>query len=397
MPPVPLAAVAAADADHRRRAKERLYVACQFGGWAFFLVVNLLFVRLFSPPTDRGRSMVAVVQALTTGLLLTHYCRHWIAKWQWKDLGWRPLVPRVLGMAAVLSGAWALLGYGIFYGLLRYPWPQKYHPVALVAVSLIQGTMLMAGWLCLYFYYHLFDRYNRLQIEQLRLVASVKEAELRALKSQINPHFIFNSLNSLRGLIDENPDRARQAVTQLANLLRYSLQSGHLETVPFEDELRTVNDYLALEQVRHEERLRVRLEIAPGALAWAVPPMLLQTLVENAVKYGIAPRREGGEIVIAARCERGQLRLQVTNPGTLSANGGSTGVGLRNAAERLQLLFGARATLNLREDPTGRVVAEVVLPEEGAAKERPAGETGEAGSAPALIPRSARRLGMRAR
>ena len=93
----------------------------------------------------------------------------------------------------------------------------------------------------------------------------MKEAELRALKSQVNPHFIFNSLNSLRGLIDEDPDRARQAVTQLANLLRYSLQSGHLETVPFEDELSTVNDYLALEQVRHERRLRVRVDVAPGA------------------------------------------------------------------------------------------------------------------------------------
>jgi sensor histidine kinase YesM len=90
--------------------------------------------------------------------------------------------------------------------------------------------------------------------------------------------------------------------------------------------------------------------------------MLLQTLVENAVKYGIAPRREGGEIAITARCEHGQLRLQVTNPGTLAAGGGSTGVGLRNAAERLQLLFGAQATLDLREGPPGCVTAGVVIP-----------------------------------
>jgi hypothetical protein len=352
------------DAVLRQRAKERLYVLCQFGGWLFFLVLQLLFVRLFTPPSDRGGSLVALVQALTTGLLLTHYARHWITKWGWKDLGWRALVPRILGMAVVLSAAWSVLGYGIYYGLLGNPWPKKYHPAALLTVSLINGTLLMAGWLCLYFFYHLFDRYNRLQIEKLRLVATVKEAELRALKSQINPHFIFNSLNSLRGLIDEDPARARQAVTQLANLLRYSLQSGHLETVPFEDELRTVNDYLALEQVRHEERLRVRLDVAPGALNWAVPPMLLQTLVENAVKYGIAPRREGGEITITARSERAGLRIQVTNPGALAANGGSTGVGVRNAAERLQLLFGARATLSLREDPPGRVVAEVVVPQE---------------------------------
>jgi sensor histidine kinase YesM len=245
---------------------------------------------------------------------------------------------------------------------MRCPWTAQFSLLLAFAFSWIQGTTLFVGWLCIYFFYHLFDRYNRLQIEQLRLTTSVKEAELRALKSQINPHFIFNSLNSLRGLIDENPDRARQAVTQLANLLRYSLQSGQLETVPFEDELHTVNDYLALEQVRHEERLRVRLDIAPGALNLAIPPMLLQTLVENAVKYGIAPRREGGEIAIVARCERDELHLEVTNPGSLAAGGGSTGVGLRNAAERLRLLFGARATLDLREDPPGRVIAEVLVP-----------------------------------
>jgi hypothetical protein len=96
----------------------------------------------------------------------------------------------------------------------------------------------------------------------------------------------------------------------LANLLRYSLQSSQLETVPFEDELRVVNDYLALEQVRHEERLRLRLDVAPETLHLPVPPMLLQTLVENAVKYGISQHAEGGEIAIIARNEAGFLRLQ---------------------------------------------------------------------------------------
>ena len=370
------------DAKLRQRAKERLYVVCQFGGWLFLLVLQLLFVRLFGMPADHRGAVEAAVQTLATGLLLTHYSRRWIAKWGWKELGWRALVPRILGMAVALSAAWSVIVYLICYGLLRNPWPSKYSPLALLTVSLIDGTLLMAGWLCIYFFYHLFDRYNRLQIERLRLVAAVKEAELRALKSQINPHFIFNSLNSLRGLIDEDPVRARQAVTQLANLLRYSLQSGHLETVPFEDELRTVNDYLALEQVRHEERLRVRLDVAPGALNWPVPPMLLQTLVENAVKYGIAPRPEGGEITVTARTERGGLRLQVTNPGALAANGGSTGVGVRNAAERLRMLFGACATLSLREDPPGRVIAEVLVPQEPAATEHPASAAAPGGGDP---------------
>jgi LytS/YehU family sensor histidine kinase len=233
---------------------------------------------------------------------------------------------------------------------------------------LLNGIFLLGVWLCIYFFYHLFDRFNRSELERAQLAAAVKEAELRSLKSQVNPHFIFNSLNSLRALIDEDPARARQSVTQLANLLRYSLQSGQLETVPFEDELRIVNDYLALEQVRHEERLRVRLDVAPETLQLPIPPMLLQTLVENAVKYGISTRNEGGEIVIIARQLPGALQLQVINPGSLSAAASSThasastGVGLKNAAQRLRLLFGERATLDLRVAAPDRVMAEAIIP-----------------------------------
>jgi sensor histidine kinase YesM len=229
---------------------------------------------------------------------------------------------------------------------------------------------LLLGWQCIYFFYHILDRVQRMQLEQLRLAANVKEAELRALKSQVNPHFLFNSLNSLRALIDEDAPRAREAVTRLANILRYSLQSGQLETVLLKDELRAVEDYLALEQIRHEERLMVHWEIADQARDQPIPPMLLQTLVENAVKYGISTRRDGGVITISARIETSILHIRVSNPGDLTspANeasakaGSSTGVGLRNASERLRLLYGDKATLRLIAEPAGCVTASVAVP-----------------------------------
>ncbi len=198
----------------------------------------------------------------------------------------------------------------------------------------------------------------------------MKEAELRALKAQVNPHFLFNSLNSLRALIDEDAPRAREVVTRLANMLRYSLQSGQLETVSLDEELRTVEDYLALEQIRHEGRLRVRWAVDEPARVLPVPPMLLQTLVENAVKYGISTRREGGEVVVWAKVEGQVLDIRVSNPGELASPGNtssakagsSTGVGLRNASERLKLLYGDRAVLRLVEGPAGCVTAEVSIP-----------------------------------
>jgi len=359
------------DTARRERARARLYVFFQYGGWGLFLATQIFFTLYFAPrenKPDRLTTISILVMVTSSGLLLTHYVRRWLTRWGWKQLGWRQLVPRVIAVAAVVSVLWNTFGYGYSYGVLRLPSPSdKYSIWLLYSLGCMNGTMLFLGWMGLYFFYHLFDRFNRSEIERLRLTTHVKEAELRALKSQVNPHFIFNSLNSLRALIEENPRRAREAVTQLANLLRYSLQSGQLETVPFADELRVVNDYLALEQVRHEERLRVRLDVDPATLTLPIPPMLLQTLVENAVKYGISARPDGGEIAIIARREDGALRLQVTNPGELATgaarrDGVSTGVGLRNAAERLRLLFGERATLRLREEVPTVVIAEALVP-----------------------------------
>lgn len=356
----------------RERAKDRLYVICQSVSWLALLCLQVAFSLILSSSRHSRAEIVDSVSIITMtmclALLITHYTRTLTNRWGWKELGWRALAPRISITAAVQSAIWTSVAFAYPYGLLRMKLPQQTPIGMFMVASWINGTLVFTGWLCVYFFYHVFERYNRLQIEQLRLATEVKEAELRALKSQVNPHFIFNALNSLRALIDEDPARARLAVTQLANLLRYSLQSAQAETVPFEDELRVVNDYLALEQVRHEERLRLKLDIAPETLGLAVPPLVLQTLVENAVKYGISPRPEGGEITIVARRENGQLRLRVTNPGELvtaanaRASGRSTGVGLKNAAERLRLFFGDRATLQVRAEPSDLVVAEVSVP-----------------------------------
>lgn len=368
---MPLIEADRAEARIRLR-QERLYVALQCCGWGSMMVFYLVFGRVFSPGNEKPDPLTfaaGVVRMTLFGWAASHVGRHLVRRWGWKALGWAALVPRVLLLAFGLSLIWTLFGYGFQFGLMREPWPKHYPPPPLVITSsLINGTIIFLGWFGLYFSYHAFRRVRMSEIERLRLEASVKDAELRALKAQVNPHFMFNALNSVRALIDEDPARARLAVTQLANLLRYSLQSGALETVPFEDELQVVNDYLALEQVRHEERLRLRIDVAPEVYSLPVPPMLLQTLVENAVKYGISTRAEGGEIGIVARIVGDHLELDVSNPGrlaTAAASGDvdrSTGVGLRNAADRLQLLFGSHASLVLRQQTDELVVAHVRVP-----------------------------------
>jgi hypothetical protein len=361
--------------DGRKSATRRLYIILQAAGWGLVFTINsagFLEHRLPNLKPDAYPRIHPVEFAvgefflpITFAFLLTHYSRRFLTKWGWKRLDWRSLMPRIFATSLAESFLLVTLATTVGYLLLHNP-GLKVKSVPFFLIIWIGNTFLFAGWLVAYFFYHLFEQFDRLENERLRLFTSQQEAELRALKSQVNPHFIFNSLNSLRSLIEEEPVRARLAVTQLANLLRYSLQISQRETVPLEEELRVANDYLALEQVRYEDRLRLRIDVSPETLTLAVPPMLLQTLVENAVKYGIAQRREGGEISIIARCDGDGLRLQVTNPSRPDApikmNAESTGVGLRNAAERLRLLFSERATLQLRMDSPDLVVAEVLIP-----------------------------------
>lgn len=353
-------------ARSRTTRHDKIYVLAQCVGWGGFTLMYFGLARL-SREVPLGDACVFIACNLL-GLLFSHIYRHWIHRRGWKHLSWTALLPRVIGGTIALSVIWTAACWPLYTYLGGPHDHEQISRTAVFVYSVFNGIWLYTLWSLLYFGYHTADRFRRSELDRAQLTAAVKEAELRALKSQVNPHFIFNALNSLRALIEEEPVRARQAVTQLANLLRYSLQSGQLELVPFEEELRIVNDYLALEQVRHEERLRLRLDVDPEALQYSLPPMLLQTLVENAVKYGISMRPEGGEIAIVARSAGRELVLQVTNPGSLPAGGAapagnSTGVGLRNAADRLRLLFGASAALELRAGAPGTVVAEARIPQ----------------------------------
>ena len=200
---------------------------------------------------------------------------------------------------------------------------------------------------------------------QVRLELALREAELRALEAQINPHFLFNCLNSIRGLVVEDPPKAQDMITRFATLLRYNLNHDSRHTVPLSAEAEVVADYLALEKVRFEDRLRLQVTIDPAAASLQVPPMILQSLVENALKHGIGRLQQGGEVQIRAASRNGTLVLEVENTGELTdSRPGDKQVGLNNIRERLRLLYGDRASLALRSSGDGNVVATVQIPKD---------------------------------
>ena len=206
---------------------------------------------------------------------------------------------------------------------------------------------------------------NRKGERTFRVVRRDAQAELRALRAQVNPHFLFNCLNTIRGMVSEDPARAQEMITNLAALFRHAIDFRGAQMVPLKDEMAVVSEYLALESARFEARLSVHIAITDEAAKRHVPAMMVQTLVENAVTHGIAARPEGGLVMIRGHITTHALVLEVENTGRLMdvppARRAPTG--LSNARDRLRLQCGAGATLELSDAGLGVVVATVVIPE----------------------------------
>jgi two-component system, LytTR family, sensor kinase len=224
--------------------------------------------------------------------------------------------------------------------------------------------LFLAIWNLIYFSYHFVMKSRQDQLDRMRLQSTVKELELKTIKAHINPHFIFNALNSIRALVDENPGRARTAITELSNILRSSMQAEKAETTPLEKELNIVKDYLALEHIRFEDRLRVEYEIDEDTLDQPVPPMMLQTLVENAIKHGISKHKDGGSIKIISDFRNDKHELIVQNTGKLNGSANNEGFGLTSTQNRLKLLYGSRASFQISDRNGNIVEAKVLMPVE---------------------------------
>jgi len=206
------------------------------------------------------------------------------------------------------------------------------------------------------------ERLHEKEIAEERARKLAAEARLRSLESRIRPHFLFNTLNTISSLIAVNPARAEQIVGRLAELLRASLDTSHQPLIPLREELAMVESYIDIERARFGDKLRGSVEVPAELQDARVPPMALQSLVENAVKHGITPQTGGGEFLVTASAENGSLRIEVRDSGPgfdLSAI--PAGHGLDSVVERLDALFGAKARLNVfRRD--GYSVVEMVVP-----------------------------------
>jgi sensor histidine kinase YesM len=338
------------------------YWLFQLFGWGAFALINIFFAIIFDQIT--GRMVFRILFFIEAGFLFSHLMRETIHR--------SAILLKNL-QQQVISFVFLTIIFAVLVSLMQTPFEQvcglrvqnstekaSFH--RLFFSNFASAASLLFMWNSIYFMYHYVMKSRKQQMDTLQLEALVKELELKTIKAHINPHFIFNSLNSIRALIDENPQRAREAVTELSNILRSSLKAEKGETVSFKEELKIVKDYLALENMRFEDRLQVEYNVDDNTLNQQVPPMMLQTLVENAIKHGISQQIRGGLVKIISVIKGNYHELLVQNTGYL--NGGSihNGFGLSSTQNRLSLLYGNKARFEIKQLSEQLVEAKVLIP-----------------------------------
>jgi two-component sensor histidine kinase len=341
----------------QRTKSQQLYWILQVAGWGFYTLLRIIgAATLLELPWGKSALELAILGGV--GLAISHWLRGFARRHQWTTLSIPRLATHIVVAGFIVGTPLGIVTQMSDVSALQDPGPvlQEYAPALSTGMIVTLQTLLQIAnwavlymiWLAIYFAAVGLREHRAIRLKQSELARALQLAELRLLKSQLNPHFLFNALNTVRSLIADRPASAQNAVTRLANTLRYTLSSRQDELVTFAQELDIVTDYLELESMRFEDRLRIQTDVPADAASVYIPVMLLQTLVENAIKHGIAELPSGGLLRISAVLENEMLTVEIENPrppAPVPATG--EGVGLRNARDRLSLLFGTRATLEL--------------------------------------------------
>lgn len=282
---------------------------------------------------------------------------------QWKYLRIINTIPLVIIYGVLTGFAVAIVVLGIIMPLFgmdilrdhvlqgRATELQKHITEMIIGNGFITQLMICA-WISMYIGITSSRRVRETEIINLRLQNSLREAQLSSLANQLNPHFLFNALNNIRFMIHENPQRADQVITELSELLRYSLQTSQKEKVILRDEIAVIEQYIDIVKIQLEERLMFSMQVPAQMKDYLVPPMMLQMLVENAVKHGIDNLHQGGRLQILAEEETQHIVFNLTNDSAAAGNALQTsmGIGLNNIKQRLKLLYGDNAWLAVAEE-----------------------------------------------
>jgi len=333
--------------------KWNLYWTCQFFGWGSAALYWSYFQINNTVPLFVG--ILSVFIPFILAISYTHLYRNLAHRFGWINLSIKSLIPILIVGWICISGIYVsigLLNSYLIYGVFEFE----------IFLGMLSGGIRYAAiWLLAFHLYHFAQYRSRYELKQVKGDMLHLEAKYHNLSSELNPHFLFNALNSIKALTLEDPTKSRKAVDLLSDILRNSIQVNRYQKIPLFSEMERVRSYLELEQIRFEERLVFKIDVSETLMNVLLPPMALLNLVENAIKHGIEPNPSPGIINISGVNDQGSLILKVINTGLLGPPN-SNGIGIKNTKDRLELLYKNNYSLSLTQFDMDHVIATLKLP-----------------------------------
>lgn len=338
--------------------KKGLYWTCQIGGWTAFIIYSVWAYSFVVNYTEK--IFVNAVLNIILGITVTDYYRSILIKKGWLQLPLNKLIPKIL--IGVLIMSFIMIFVNLPMDMWMFPELRITFGIKQLLFGMLNWSKYVLIWTLIYHIFQFYEQFTLAEKDKIHLESIVVKSQLQHLRNQLNPHFLFNAMNSIKALVDENPVMAKNAVAHVSSLLRKSLNADQKLVVDFKDELQTVQDYVTLEQIRFESRLQFNSDISDQTLNLPVPPFLLQTLIENAVKHGISQSVKGGYITLESKIEDNFHVIRITNSGIYDSPSENSGLGIQNSKERLRLIFGETSTLTINNHTENTVLTQIKIP-----------------------------------
>tara|TARA_R110002073_G_scaffold128999_3_gene275098 strand:- start:55066 stop:56154 length:1089 start_codon:yes stop_codon:yes gene_type:complete len=340
-----------------------LYWKCQIIGWG---IAATYWAYTVYTRDNYGvfYTFLNYVLDIFIGVSLTHMYRSYALKKKLSSLPIKKLIFRVIPIVPLLAVFYVLIcnhKWYLFYINIVDETTEFYEVYTFWDPIFITGLRLMSLWIVAYHLYHYYQKEVLTAKENAQLSLIAKQAQLDNLSAQLNPHFLFNSLNSIKSLVIENPNIARRAIDLLSDLLRSSLYEKDKDLIPIKNELSLVYDYIELEKMRFEERLLLKTNIDEALLNYKIPNLSIQLLIENAIKHGVDLKVGGGVVFLKINKKDGDIYITVENPGVINQHK-SVGLGLKNLKKRLEIQYKGKASFSLTAEENDCVVAEIIIP-----------------------------------
>lgn len=348
--------------NKNRLSKRKSYWLLQILGWFSIVFIEVINYTFFIQKEFHWYYLSSFGSLAFIGIVITHFYKMWFINPVLFDQSMGRIFAKGVQDVLVISSIMAVISLlpdvkTNIASLRSYGW----EAVFLVGGQIMNLARYVVVWVIIYYMYKIMQRNQAILEEKLEAEKLAKTSELELLKSQLNPHFLFNALNSIKALVLLDTEKSRDAIIKLSEILRFSLNYEKSKFITIREEIEEVNKYLALEKIRFGDRLEYSITIPPDLLDKNIAPAMLLTLAENAIKHGINHLPDGGLITITGRTEEGNIKIFVTNSGQI-INQNSNGIGLKNILRRLNNLYSTKTAFVLQNTSNGIVTATLQYP-----------------------------------